>query len=57
MLLLFLSLYLLLGVLVSSAQASFVSYVFALTGWPLLMIGLGLRERLAARPLHHRRAA
>jgi hypothetical protein len=51
MLLLFVSLYLLLGVLVSSAQARFVSYAFALTSWPLLIIGLGLRSRLALRPV------
>lgn len=52
MLLLALSLYLLLGVLVSNAQASFVSYAFALTAWPVMIIGLGLRSRaaLATRP-------
>jgi hypothetical protein len=50
MLLLALSLYLLLGVLVSGAQASFVSYAFALTGWPVLIIGLGLRSRFALAP-------
>lgn len=47
MLLLLVSLYLLLGVLVSSAQVRFASYAFALTSWPLLIIGLGLRGRLA----------
>jgi hypothetical protein len=55
MLLLLVSLYLLLGVLVSNAPANFVSYAFALTSWPLLIIGLGLRSRQAAVPL--RRAA
>jgi hypothetical protein len=44
------SLYLLLGVLVSNAYTSFVSYAFALTSWPVLIIGLGLRSRLA-RPV------
>lgn len=44
------SLYLLTGVLVSNAHASFPSYAFALTSWPLLIIGLGLRSRLALRP-------
>lgn len=53
MLLLGLSLYLLLGVLVSNAQTSFASHAFALTGWPVLLIGLGLRSRvaLASRPV------
>jgi hypothetical protein len=55
MLLLLASLYLLLGVLVANAHASFISYAFALTSWPLLIIGLGLRSRLAAMQL--RRAA
>jgi hypothetical protein len=50
MLLLLVSLYLLLGVLASSAQVRFVSYAFALTSWPLLIIGLGIRGRLALRP-------
>ncbi len=50
MLLLLVSLYLLLGVLVSNAQSSFVSYAFALTSWPLLIVGLGWRSRAAARP-------
>jgi hypothetical protein len=53
MLLLALSLYLLLGVLVSNAHARFVSYAFALTSWPVMIIGLGLRGRvaLATRPV------
>lgn len=51
MLLFLVSLYLLLGVLVSNAHASFMSYAFALTSWPLLIIGLGLRGRLALRPV------
>ncbi|HWE72204.1 MAG TPA: hypothetical protein VG328_03525 [Stellaceae bacterium] len=52
MLLLALSLYLLLGVLVSSTHSNFVSYAFALTSWPVMIIGLGLRSRvaLATRP-------
>jgi len=54
MLLLLVSLYLLLGVLVSNAHASFVSYAFALTSWPLLIVGLGLRSRLAVRPVLRR---
>jgi len=54
MLLLLVSLYLLLGVLVSNAHASFVSYAFALTSWPLLIVGLGLRSRIALRPALHR---
>lgn len=53
MLLLALAFYLLLGVLVSNAHANVMSYVFALTSWPLLIIGLGLRSRmaLATRPV------
>lgn len=51
MLLLFVSIYLLLGVLVSNAHRGVVSYAFALTSWPLLIIGLGLRSRLAPRPV------
>ena len=51
MLLLLVSLYLLLGVLVSNAHRSVASYAFALTSWPLLIIGLGLRGRLALRPV------
>ena len=50
MTLLFVAIYLLLGVLVSNAHASFTSYAFALTSWPLLIISLGLRSRLAPRP-------
>lgn len=50
MLLLLVSLYLLLGVLVSNAHASVAGYAIALTGWPLFILGLGLRSRLAARP-------
>jgi hypothetical protein len=57
MLLLLLSFYLLLGVLVSNAHASFVSYAFALTSWPVLIIGLGLRSRMATRPARLRSAA
>jgi hypothetical protein len=47
MLVLALSVYLLLGVVVSNAQASVVSYAFALTVWPLLIVGLGLHGRAA----------
>jgi hypothetical protein len=50
MLFLLVTLYLMLGVLVSNAQGRFASYAFALTSWPLLIIGLGLRSRLAPRP-------
>ena len=50
MLLLLVSLYLLLGVLVSNAYTNFAAYAFALTSWPLLILGLGLRGRLALRP-------
>ncbi|HEY1506525.1 MAG TPA: hypothetical protein VGF92_19640 [Stellaceae bacterium] len=50
MILVLVSIYLLLGVLVSNAQPSFTSYVFALTSWPVLIIGLGLRSRLWLRP-------
>jgi hypothetical protein len=50
MVLVLLSLYLLLGVLVSNAHTSVGSYAFALTSWPLLILGLGLRNRLAPRP-------
>jgi hypothetical protein len=57
MLFLALSLYLLLGVLVSNAHASIASYAFALTGWPLLIISLGLRSRVAARPARLRPVA
>ena len=57
MLLLLLSFYLLLGVLVSNAHASFLSYAFALTSWPVLIIGLGLRSRVAARPARLRPVA
>jgi hypothetical protein len=57
MLLLLLSFYLLLGVLVSNAHASFLSYAFALTSWPVLIIGLGLRSRVAARPAQLRPVA
>jgi hypothetical protein len=57
MALLLFSFYLLLGVFVSNAQTHFVSYVFALTAWPLLIIGLGLRSRIAARPAQLRPAA
>ena len=49
MLLLLIAFYLLLGVLVSNAYTSVASYAFALTSWPLLIIGLGLRGRLALR--------
>jgi hypothetical protein len=49
MLLLALAIYLLLGVLVSNACTSFVSYIFALTGWPLLIIVLGLQSRSPAQ--------
>ena len=52
MLLLALALYLLLGVLVSNAHASVVSYAFALIGWPVMIIGLGLRSRVALAPPH-----
>lgn len=55
MTLLFVSLYLLLGVLVSNAHANVGSYAFALTSWPLLLLGLGLRSRLAPRPALARR--
>jgi len=51
MLFLLASLYLLLGVLVSNAQPSWPSYAFALTSWPLLILGLGWRSRAAARPV------
>jgi len=51
MLLLLVSVYLLLGVLVSNAQVSFAAYAFALTSWPLFIIGLGVRGRLAPRPV------
>ena len=51
MLLLLVSLYLLLGVLVSNAHTNVASYAFALTSWPLLIIGLALRSRLAPRPV------
>jgi hypothetical protein len=57
MLLLLVSLYLLLGVLVSNAHASVVTYAFALTSWPLFILGLGLRGRFAARPVLLRRGA
>jgi hypothetical protein len=57
MLLLALSFYLLLGVLVSNAQSNFAAYVFALTGWPMLIIGLGLRGRFAAQPARLRTVA
>ena len=50
MLLLLISLYLLLGVLVSNAHTGVASYAFALTSWPLLILGLGLRSRWAPRP-------
>jgi hypothetical protein len=51
MLLLLVSLYLLLGVLVSNAHTSFASYAFALTSWPFLIIALGVRNRLTPRPV------
>jgi hypothetical protein len=57
MLLLLLSLYFLLGVLVSNAHVSFLSYAFALTSWPVLIIGLGLRSRAAGRPARLRPVA
>lgn len=57
MLILLASFYLLLGILVSNAQTSFLSYAFALTGWPVLIIGLGLRSQVAARPAQLRPAA
>jgi hypothetical protein len=57
MLFLAIAIYLLLGVLVSNAQTRFVSYVLALTAWPLLIIGLGLRGRIATRPAQLRPAA
>ena len=50
MLFLLIALYLLLGVLVSNAHTNVASYAFALTSWPLLIIGLGVRSRLALRP-------
>lgn len=53
MLLLALSLYLLLGVLVSNASARIGSYLVALTAWPLLMMFLAWRGRVelsASRP-------
>lgn len=51
MLLLFIAVYLLLGVLVSNAHTNAAAYAFALTGWPLLIIALGLRSRFALRPV------
>jgi hypothetical protein len=57
MLLLILSLYLLLGVLVSNAPVSVASYALALTGWPVLIVGLGLRGRFAAQPARLRTVA
>lgn len=57
MLLLALSIYLLLGVIVSNASSTLGSYLVALTAWPALIFFLALRTRFeltATQPVRQR---